>query len=278
MAPNISADFQTFLVINNAATIAETWFFWTFFADARASISKIYACRYRSREFLFPHYLCCIQAVLGCIVTGLLLADAVLPFRYCGLSMTLALLLVYIGAGCINGILFIKAMAGTENRKRLVVLFVVLELGRLGAVIYNILTTYLGRTDQGRCFVYYLTSEALAITALTSIVEIVVLTVYFLQLVVRYVRLVPNSGYLRAAVRDGAVYGIAILICGTAAAVVNYSRCLGDLSDMIYVVEWTLASRLITMQLQTTGLFGQSTYDAQEAKHKESVISREDWI
>jgi hypothetical protein len=153
--------------------------------------------------------------------------------------------------------------------------FILLELVRSSALVYTQLSTFKGRI-KGRCFVYILNHEALVFTAVANGLENVVLTGYFVDMIGKYVELVPDSSYMRAAMREGVLYGLVIMSCGLLAALVNGLRLLGDMSDMIYIVEWTLASRLILMQLEKSSwMVTDTTHEDKASAYAPSSVG--DW-
>jgi len=264
------SDVTAIIHLGFAVLIAETIFFWSFITDAWNSFGQIFLHRYKSNQHLLPYRLCTLQAVLGQIVLGMVVFDQVFPLDRCDIAMAVSLVLIYIGVACINGILLFKLLTVILN-KQLVALFALLEAARLGGMLYTCLTTSLHRTVEGRCFVYQITPRAAFITAAVAFAENLFLSGLFVWSVYRYIRLVP-SRYLLAVLRDGAVYGLAILITSCIAAVVNVMQLLGPLSDIVYVVEWTLASRLISLQLNKQGFSGDSTVGDDDA----SIVSEED--
>jgi len=251
------SDLETIERLGFAVLIAETLFFWLFTTDAWNSLGLMHQYRHKSHQYLLPYRLCTLQALLGQIVVGLVVFDQVYPLGRCDIAMTGSLALTFVGVACINGILLFKLLTVILN-KRLVAIFAALEAARLGSLMYTCLTTSLQRTVEGRCFVYQLRREAAYLTAAVNFVENLVLSGLFVWSLYRYVRLVPSS-YLRKVLLEGAIYGLAILITSSIAAVVNAMQLLGALSDMVYIVEWTLASRLISMQLHRRGFSGDST-------------------
>jgi len=255
----LQSDLQQILYIGYAVLIAQTWFFWSFSTDTWHALGKMILYKRRSQQFLLPYRLCFIQGVLGQIVTGLILLDQAHSLARCDIAMGSALVLTFMGTACINGILLFKLLTVAWYR-RIIALFCVLESARLGTLLYTFKTTTLQRTSQGRCFVYQLSEEATFFTAAANCAENIVLSGLFVWSLYRYVQLVPSS-FLRAALRDGAVYGLAILATSSLAAVVNALQLLGPLSDMVYMVEWTLASKLISTQLRRRGFSRDSTVD-----------------
>jgi len=240
-----------------AVLIAETIFFWSFTTDAWNSFGLMFQHRHKSHQYLLPYRLCALQALFGQIVLGMIVFDQVYPFDRCDIAMATSLALTSVGIACINGILLFKLLTVILN-KQLVAIFALIETFRLGALIYTCLTTSLHRTAEGRCFVYQVIPRAAFMTAAVSFSENLFLSGLFVWSIYRYIRLVP-SRYLLAVLRDGAIYGLAILVTSCIAAVVNVLQLLGPLSDIVYVVEWTLASRLISLQLNKKGFAGDST-------------------
>lgn len=229
--------------ITYAVQLVETWFFWSFFADFWYSFNKLVLSHRRSAEYLLPYRLIGLQSCLGMGVTALVIINRVYGIYHCRTAMFASLIALYLGTTCINGVLFVKVRFASTNQRRLIFIYISLELIRLSSLAF-VLTTTPMPFDSKPCFVYILEKESVILTALTNCLENLVLSAYFLRLIKKYMKLMPCSGYLRAAMRDGAIYGLVIVATNLVAAVLNMFQLFGDTSDVAYVIDCIFIARL----------------------------------